>query len=385
MRIVYVNETMVSTGGTEKMLSEKAGYLADTLGYDVTIISCTQSAGHPNTFPLSQNVKQINLAIPYYRQYHYRYPKRLLVKWETNQMLKEQLTKTIQKIDPDILIGVARFAADIVTTIKCRAKKIIECHEARPFIMADVEGNRSLASRLYTNIILKKRYFQIIERHADVVITLTEGDSKLWQKAHHVEVIPNFSTMEVNKIADYNNKRIIAVGRLSAEKGYDRLLKIWKKVSPQHPEWSLEFFGEGKLHNMLMSMIHEFQLQNVNINPPTPYINEEYAKSSICVLTSHFEGFPLVLLESIRHGLPCVAFNCPFGPASIIKDGICGYLIEDNDIEQYAHKLSLLMNNENTWNSLSKGAVERAEDFSVDTVMNHWKLLFENLVHTKST
>ena len=384
MRIVYVTETMVSSGGTEKMLSEKASYLVDVFGYDVTIISCTQIAGQANTFPLSQNVKQINLAIPYYRQYHYGYPKRLLVKWETNQALKKLLTKTIHQIDPDIVIGVARFAADIVTTIKCRAKKIIECHEARPFIMADMEGNRALVSRLYTNLILKKRYFRMIERHADVVVTLTEGDSHLWKKARHVEVIPNFSTMAVSTMACYKNKRVIAVGRLSAEKGYDRLLKIWKRVSPQHQDWSLEFFGDGKLHHMLTNMIHDLQLLNVTINPPTPNISEEYSKSAICVMTSHFEGFSLVLLEAIRHGLPCIAFDCPFGPASIIKDGICGYLIEENSIEQYAQKLSLLMDQEDIWKSLSKEAIKRGEDFSVETVMNRWRQLFEDLAHTKS-
>jgi glycosyltransferase involved in cell wall biosynthesis len=376
---------MVSSGGTEKMLSEKASYLVDVFGYDVTIISCTQIAGQANTFPLSQNVKQINLAIPYYRQYHYGYPKRLLVKWETNQALKKLLTKTIHQIDPDIVIGVARFAADIVTTIKCRAKKIIECHEARPFIMADMEGNRALVSRLYTNLIMKKRYFRMIERHADVVVTLTEGDSHLWKKARHVEVIPNFSTMAVSRMADYKNKRVIAVGRLSAEKGYDRLLKIWKRVSPQHQDWSLEFFGDGKLHHMLTNMIHDLQLLNVTINPPTPHISEEYSKSAICVMTSHFEGFPLVLLEAIRHGLPCIAFDCPFGPASIIKDGICGYLIEENSIEQYAQKLSLLMDQEDIWKSLSKEAIKRGEDFSVETVMNRWRQLFEDLVPAKST
>ena len=376
---------MVSSGGTEKMLSEKASYLVDVFGYDVTIISCTQIAGQANTFPLSQNVKQINLAIPYYRQYHYGYPKRLLVKWETNQALKKLLTKTIHQIDPDIVIGVARFAADIVTTIKCRAKKIIECHEARPFIMADMEGNRALVSRLYTNLIMKKRYFRMIERHADVVVTLTEGDSHLWKKARHLEVIPNFSTMTVSRMADYKNKRVIAVGRLSAEKGYDRLLKIWKRVSPQHQDWSLEFFGDGKLHHMLTNMIHDLQLLNVTINPPTPHISEEYSKSAICVMTSHFEGFSLVLLEAIRHGLPCIAFDCPFGPASIIKDGICGYLIEENSIEQYAQKLSLLMDQEDIWKSLSKEAIKRGEDFSVETVMNRWRQLFEDLVPAKST
>jgi glycosyltransferase involved in cell wall biosynthesis len=225
----------------------------------------------------------------------------------------------------------------------------------------------------------------MIERHADVVVTLTEGDSHLWKKARHLEVIPNFSTMAVSRMADYKNKRVIAVGRLSAEKGYDRLLKIWKRVSPQHQDWSLEFFGDGKLHHMLTNMIHDLQLLNVTINPPTPHISEEYSKSAICVMTSHFEGFPLVLLEAIRHGLPCIAFDCPFGPASIIKDGICGYLIEENSIEQYAQKLSLLMDREDIWKSLSEGAIKRNADFSVETVMNRWRQLFEDLVPAKST
>jgi glycosyltransferase involved in cell wall biosynthesis len=90
-------------------------------------------------------------------------------------------------------------------------------------------------------------------------------------------------------------------------------------------------------------------------------------------------------LEAIRHGLPCIAFDCPFGPASIIKDGICGYLIEENSIEQYAQKLSLLMDQEDIWKSLSKEAIKRGEDFSVETVMNRWRQLFEDLVPAKST
>ena len=381
MKIVYVAETMVSTGGTEKMLSEKANYLADHYGYEVTVISCTQTSDQPNTFPLSGKVKQLNLAIPFYRQYHYGYPRRLLVKWQADRELKEQLTKAICQIDPDILIGVARFAADVVSIIPCRAKKVIETHEARYYLLADVEGNRSFLSRQYMNLFKRKRYFRKIEKHADLVVTLTEGDKKLWHKAHRVEVIPNCSSMRVSGYGSYRHKRVIAVGRLSAEKGYDRLLKIWEMVAPQHPEWTLDIFGEGKLHDALNDMIRERRLQNVCIHPPTTHISEEYAKSSICVLTSHFEGFSLVLLEACMHGLPSVAFNCPFGPASIIKDGICGYLISDDDMACYAKKLSLLMDDEASWNAFSTAALQRAHDFSTETVMKRWKQLLESLLH----
>lgn len=380
MKIVYVAETMVSTGGTEKMLSEKANYMADNYGYEVTIISCTQMDYQSNTFPLSEKVKQINLAIPYYRQYHYGYPKRLFVKWQADRELKEQLTKAIQQIDPDILIGVARFAADVVSTISCRAKKVIETHEARHYLLADVEGNRSFLSRQYMNQVKRKQYFHQIEKHADMVVTLTEGDKQLWHKVRRVEVIPNCSAMTVSGTGAYHHQRVIAVGRLSAEKGYDRLLKVWQMVAPQHPQWSLDIFGEGKLQDALNDMIREMGLQRVCIHPPTAHISEEYAKSSICALTSHFEGFSLVLLEAFMHGLPSIAFNCPFGPASIIKDGICGYLVTDDDIACYAQKLSLLMEDEATWKTFSTAALQRAQDFSTETVMNRWKQLLESLL-----
>ena len=191
--------------------------------------------------------------------------------------------------------------------------------------------------------------------------------------------------MQVSQYSDSSNKRIITVGRLSPEKGYERLIEIWKSVSPQFPEWSLDIFGDGKLHNELTATIKNANLKRIYIHNPTSDISEEYAKSSICVMSSHLEGFGLVLLEAMKHGLPCVAFDCPFGPGSIIIDGKCGYLIEDGNISQFADKLSSLMNSEETRRTLSAAAIERAKDFSTESVMNSWKKLFENLIKLNET
>ena len=137
MKIVFVTESLVLLGGTEKILTEKANYLAENFGYEVTIITCTQPIDQPNAFPLSTSVRQINLVIPYYTQYRYGYPKRLWIKREMNHTLKESLGNAIKQLDPDIMISTVGFKADIVSEIRCKAKKIIECHEARYFVKAD--------------------------------------------------------------------------------------------------------------------------------------------------------------------------------------------------------------------------------------------------------
>ena len=123
MKIVYVIETLASTGGTEKMISQKANYLADKLGNDVTIITCSQNVSQPNIFSLSDRVRQIYLGIPLYSQYQYKYPKRLWLKYKLNKQLQSSINAAIQKSDPNILIGVSHFNADVICSINTRAKK----------------------------------------------------------------------------------------------------------------------------------------------------------------------------------------------------------------------------------------------------------------------
>ena len=380
MRIVYVIESLVLMGGSEKILTEKANYLSEHFNYDITIITCTQSNEQPNAFPLSKLVKQINLNIPYYRQYHYGYPKRVWIKHKINTEFKEKLTKVFQNLSPDIIICLAGFRADIISSIKCKAKKIVECHEARYFVMSDFDKRKSILSRIYTNVYQRWHYFRTIEKNADIVVSLTEGDKKLWKNAKRVEVIPNFSTMHVLHYSDLKKKRIIAVGRLSPEKGYERLINVWETVSPKHPDWSLDIFGDGRLRDELNNLILEKKLKNICIRKATPNISQEYVNSSICVMTSHLEGFGLVLLEALMHGLPCVAFDCPFGPGSIIEDHKNGFLIKDGDIVQYAERLGLLMSDISLRESFSSYAIEHVKKFSVNTVMHQWIRLFEIII-----
>ena len=222
-------------------------------------------------------------------------------------------------------------------------------------------------------------YFRTIEKKADVIVTLTEGDKLLWNKAKRIEVIPNFSNIQVAQISSCHSKRVIAVGRLSWEKGYDRLIDIWELVSRKNPDWQLDIFGEGELEKNLNYKIAKKHINNITIHPTTKDISYEFSKSSICVMTSYYEGFALVLLEALKHGVPCIAYDCPFGPASIIEDNRCGYLIDNGNINVFAKKLCTLMNDEDARKKFSKESIKRSKDFAIDTIMGKWVSLFESM------
>ena len=379
MKIVYIVESLVSRGGCERIITEKANYLADKFGYDISIIVCSQHPEQQNAFRLSSSVKQINLGLPLYSQYQYKYPMRLWIKMTTLTKLRESISDCIRAINPDIMIGMGHFKANLICSIDCRAKKIIECHEARFFTQSGLANHQNRLSKLFTKF-NRLFYFHTIEKKADIVVTLTEGDKRLWNKAKRVEVIPNFSNLEVSNISLCNSKRIIAVGRLSWEKGYDRLIKIWERVVKENQDWHLDIYGEGDLKSSLNEVIRKRKIKNIQILPTTNNISQEYSNSSICVMTSYFEGFALVLLEALKHGVPCIAFDCPFGPASIIKNSQCGFIIKNGDTGQFAEKLSLLIHNDEMRKEFSNNSIKRAEEFAIDTIMKKWMILFESLL-----
>lgn len=381
MRIVYIIDKLSSKGGAERILSEKMNYMTSHYGYDVSVITCYQfPESMPNCYYLSDKVKQINLCIPSHLQYNYCYPKRLWIKWKYDRQLRRELEGTVNSINPNIVIGLGYSLADVVCNIKCKAAKIIESHEARIFTKTFyLYRGYPTISKIYYKL-CRSKYLHTIEKKADVVVTLTKDDALNWEKVKRIETIPNFSIMPITKVSNCERKRVIAVGRLAWQKGYDRLIKIWEIVSVRNPDWLLDIFGEGELETELKDAVKETGLNNIAIHSFTNDISLEYAESSICVLTSRFEGFSLVLLEALRHGVPCITFDCPYGPKDLVDNERCGYVIENGNIDLFAEKLSFLMDHPEIRKTFSIAAINKARSYHVETIMNQWKLLFESLI-----
>jgi glycosyltransferase involved in cell wall biosynthesis len=375
MKIVYIISTIAKKGGAERIITEKANYLTEHWGYDISIVTLFQEENEKNLYPIHKKIRQINLNIPFYTQYSYKYPIRLWKKYVISHLMRKQLTETINGINPDIIIGVSYSHAEKISTIPCRAKKIIECHEPR-ILFNSISGLDSFQSKLYSKLF----YFRTIEKNADLIVTLTNEDAHQWNKAKRIVVIPNFSIMHITQYSTCEAKRIITVGRLSKEKGFERLINIWGTVSKKHPDWALDIFGEGSYRSNLEKLIETNQVKNVTLRGITDNISQEYATSSICVVTSYLEGFSLVILEAMKHGLPCVAFDCPYGPRHIIEDGKCGYLVKDGNSNDFEEKLNRLIDNRQLRMEFSRAAIERSKVFNTDVIMKQWHELFNALI-----
>ena len=209
---------------------------------------------------------------------------------------------------------------------------------------------------------------------------MTEGEQKLWNKARRVEVIPNFTTMHVSQFSNYTTKRIIAVGRIEWEKGYSRLIKIWEIVYSRHPDWRLDIYGEGSLKKTIETIINSNSIKNLKIHQFTHNISQEFANSSICVVTSYYESFSLVLLEAMKHGVPCVAFDCPFGPGSIIQDGYNGFLSENGDCNLFAERLCNLIEDTKLREYFSGTSIRHAKLYDVKGIIDKWDTLFKSIL-----
>ena len=364
MKIVYIIPTLEARGGAERVIVEKANYFSAHYGFDISIITQCQHNDAPIVYPLSERIHHVNLGIPYYSQYKYKFPKRLWIKWKINKRLQNETTSAILQINPDILIGISYFRPDIICKIPCRARKIIETHEPKD--------------------LLRSFYFSGSQKNADIVVGLTNETKKQWKKAKCVKVIPNFSSMEISQFSTCNAKRVIAVGRLTPVKGYERLIEIWKIVYAKHPDWRLDIFGDGSLKDNLSNYIYNNNIKNITLHRATHNISHQYTNSSICAVTSYYEGFSLVILEAMMHGVPCIAFDCPDGPRNIIIDNQNGYLIKDGDIKLFAEKLCDLIDNQQLREQFSNAAIERSKFFDIDNIMRQWKALFESLTNCTS-
>jgi len=380
MRIVYILDTLITVGGIERIVSDKMNWLADKgRGCDVTLLTLSQG-NHPFVFPLSDSIRHIDLGIRFYSQYKYSYPMRLFVKWKMRRKFKRSMEKAIERISPDIIVlPVNIFDRDIVFNLKSRAKVVFECHSTKSVSETKSDSNKFFAWLFH--LILHRRN-RSIEKRADMVVALTQGDAYEWRKARHLSVIPNMYHVPSELLTDDEHlKRVIAVGRLDdGQKGFDLLINAWSIVKSAHPDWTLDIFGKGDMESQLRLQIAELGLDEVvKIHQPTQHIFEEYRKSAFFVLSSRCESFGLVIVESMLCGTPCVSFDCPYGPSEIIKDHEDGLLVENGNVKKLAEAICYMIEHDAEREEMGRKASENVKRYAPESIMPQWLDLFERL------
>lgn len=363
VRLLYITNGLSGSGGLERVLSLKASLLADEYAYEVHIVTLNEH-NKPPFYYLSPRIKIHNLnknrnILNYYIEY---------IKGLRN------LTGSIR---PDVISvcddGLKGFFIPLILQ-----RKYPVVYERHATIFLNFSSEHSSIFRMLQNKIIHA-IMNLFAATFDYFVVLTQGNKKNW-KLNNLVVIPNPVSFLPEESSSLDNKIVIAVGSHSYVKGYDLLLRAWKIVTEKHPSWRLNIFGKIDSDRTYVKMAREMQIDSsISFLDPVKEIQKEFLSSSIAVLPSRSEGFGMVLIEAMACGVPCVAFDCPYGPADIITNGTEGYLVNSEDYTAMADRIISLIENYNTRKGMGINAKNRAKSYLPERIMPGWNKIFSDL------
>ena len=376
MKLIYCTHSTYNPGGMERVLLNKVTYLSQLPGWEVAVVTTDQNQRSP-FYPFPEKVRMTDLGINYSEDNEKGAWKKITGYLRKRKEHKRKLTALLLKEKPDIVVSLYPSESSFIPDIKDGSRKVLELHYCKFFRLQ--YGRKGLLGWIDK---LRTRQDEQIVRRFDKFVVLTNEDKGYWGDLPNIEVIPNAAMHVSDAYSDVMNKRVIAVGRLDYQKGFDRLIQAWELVqhTGKFTNWKLDIFGQGEWQEMLQQMIDKAELQNtVCLNRPTKQIGEEYVKSDMLVMSSNYEGFPMVMIEAMACGLPVVSFDYKCGPKDIIQSGINGLLVPNGDIQALADAMMKVMEDEAYRKMLSLNARKVVDTYSEQAVMAQWIRLFTSI------
>ena len=278
-----------------------------------------------------------------------------------------QLLKEIYKINPDIIVEtMPRLLPVTVVWLSFWKKHILEYH-----------GWYNHPAT--TEISWKERAYHTLIKPFCQLVALTKGEADKLKKLTGCNALyipdPQYSFPKL--LSTGENKRVVSMARFSPQKKLEYIIPYWKMIEDKHPDWELHLYGQEPDEPKMRTAIAENNLKTVFIHPYTTHVEEEMAKASIYVFPSMFEGFGLVLLEAMSACVPCVSYDCPYGPSEIIKDGEDGILSEYNNPKVFMENVLYLIEHEDERKEMGRKARENIlKSFNIDSIMAQWMKRF---------
>ena len=381
MKLIYCIHSLYNPGGMERVLLNKVVWFREHTDWEIVIVT-TDQKNRPTFYPFPDGVRMVDLGVNYSDDNGKGFFAKFCGFIKRRQIHKRLLNKLLNVEKPDIVDCFYPGECSFVPSLKDGSKKVMELHQSKLF---HHQYNRSGLMGLADKI--RAKMDERLVRKFDSFVVLTEEDAAMWGDVPNIKVIPNAAKFISSGYSSCQNKRVIAVGRLDYQKGFDRLINAWGIVCRDEylSDWHLDIFGQGEWRNMLQQMIDERGLQDrVTLNKPTKDIAKEYASSSMLVMSSHYEGFPMVMIEAMACGLPVVTFDYKCGPRDIIDHEINGLLVKDGDIEGLAKAMISMMRDDAARKRMGENAKKVVETYSEEAVMKQWIELFNTLVERRA-
>ena len=350
MNICFLEGDMSRKGGTERMTALLANELSDI--HDISIISL-HMRDEKVFFDLNGKIKLIVLS------------KALNSTGIIKQIWKIRKYLIHEKIDWVINVDIGMGLYGILSAKGMKTKVITWEH-----------------SNYYNN--WNSKIFPYLRKmaakHSDMLVVLTNQDKMNYLKnikgIKKICVIAN--PVEKHEIEySLESKIILSAGLLTPIKGFNKAIKVAKKVLGKHPDWKWIICGDGPEYENLRKMIEAGRLQSKVILAGTVTNMEmQYKNTAIYVMTSEMEGLPMVLLEAKSWGVPIVSFDIMTGPRDIIEDQKNGYLVQNQDIEDMSDKINLLIEDDLLRKQFSDNSQRGMEQYDIELIRKQWDSIF---------
>ncbi|MEU6409778.1 glycosyltransferase family 4 protein [Microbispora sp. NPDC046933] len=378
MKIRYLLMNAYGVGGTIRTVINQANALA--ADHDVELVSVFRTGDRPR-FPVDPRVRTRALAD--LRGPRWRHPVRdwlrhrpsslvppAEVRYATFSRLSDQkIVRYLRSLDGGVLVTTrpalnllsARYAPRNVVRV---AQEHMYLRSHKPELVAEI-------ARWYPRL--------------DAVVSLTDADAVEYAALldgapARLATIPNGLTPADRAPAALDGGIVVAAGRLTRQKGFDLLIKAFAEVVADHPGWQLRIYGDGREHGRLRRLIHRLHLYNhAFLMGGTTTLEQELAKGAMFVLSSRYEGFGMVLIEAMAHGLPVVSFDCPHGPADIVTHGRDGLLVPPEDVSALAAAMKSLIGDSSLRHALGEAARMSVRRYDMDGIRLAWERLFAEL------
>lgn len=376
MKLVYCMADVYNPGGMERVLLNKLRWWVRRGDCELVLVTTDQN-GRPPFYDFPPEVRRVDLAVNYKADKGRNPIAKTLSYLRKRKIHRRKLTELLMREKADIVVSLYPSESSFIPSIPDGSKKVLELHFNKYFrLQYNRTGLLGLADRWRT------RQDEKIVRRFDRFVVLTREDAENWGALPNLQVIPNAAPDLPAVTHTTGSHRVIAVGRLDFQKGFDRLLDAWALLPAElRAGWRLDIFGQGEWEDMLKEKCEALGIaDSAHINKPTGRIFDEYAASDFLVMSSHYEGFPMVMIEAMACGLPAVCFDFLCGPRDIIRPEENGLMVREGDIPALAAAMQRVMEDPALLARMSDGAKKIAQTYSEAAVMAQWEACFQQLL-----
>lgn len=387
MKILFYSDTVFSFGGVQRVLAEVSKRLSEE--FEVTILT--------SDAPVDTSMYDYKLSNVKFDHIEYNHPpffenlfckaysflfKRILPHtritskgYALSSFLPTYRKALADKINTggyDVVIGVHAFQSLHIAAIshRIKARTIAWIHNS---YQALFEKESPYLPGL-------DKHFRFQMQKMNQVVVLSKADKELFvnKMTLPTTVIYNPLTVQPKGEGSAVHRRFISVGRFSAgHKGFDILIKAFAIFAKDNSDWTLEIVGEGPEESLYRQLITKYELEErILLTPFTRDIQSHYASSSVYVLSSRWEGFGLVLIEAMSHGLPIIASDLPVTRELLQGKGVA-LLFERENVNELANHLHTMADSSILIEEMGNKAKAYSKEFQMESIIQGWKKIIK--------